>query len=70
MNDCLIVDVCALCGDGNWHVRGVDAVMPYSVIGCCEIDKHRSGLLSRKDILDVLCQQGYLTYSLPPVFKS
>jgi len=44
--------------------------MPYSVVGCCEIDKHSSGLLSRKAILDVLCQQGDLIYSRPRVSKT
>jgi len=38
--------------------------MPYSVAGCCEIGKHSSGLLSRKSILDVLCQQGDLVYGM------
>jgi len=48
-----------------------DAVVPYTVTGCCEVDKHSSGLLfSRKAILDVLCQQGYLVYGRPPVSKS
>jgi len=37
--------------------------MPYSVVGYCEIDKHTSDLLlSRKTILDVLRQQGFLIY--------
>jgi len=36
------------------------AAMPYSVVGCCEINKHSSGLPSRKDILDVLRQQSDL----------
>jgi len=31
-----------------------------SILGCCDIDKHSSGLLSRKAILDVLRQQGDL----------
>jgi len=45
--------------------------MPYSVVGCCEIDKHSSGFfLSRKPILDVLCQQGDLVYGRPPVSKA
>ena len=44
--------------------------MPYSVVGCCEIDKHSSGLLSRKAILDVLCQQRDLIYARPPVSKA
>jgi len=38
-----------------------EAAVPYQVLRCCEVDKHRSGLLfSRKTILDVLCQQGDL----------
>ena len=45
--------------------------MPYSVVGCCEVNKHSSGLLfSRKAILYVLCQQGDLVYGLPPVSKA
>jgi len=40
------------------------------IVGCCEVDKHSSGLLfSRKAILDVLCQQGDLVYGRPPVSK-
>jgi len=35
--------------------------MPYSVVSCCEVDKHSPGiLLSPKAILDVLFQQGDL----------
>jgi len=37
-----------------------EAAVPYSVVGCCEVDKHNSGLFSWKAILDVLCQQGDL----------
>jgi len=44
--------------------------MPYSVEGCCEIDKHCTGLLSQKDILGVLRQQGDLIYGRPPVSKT
>ena len=45
--------------------------MPYSVAGCCEVGKHSFGLLlSRKAILDVLCQQGDLVYGRPPVSKA
>jgi len=48
-----------------------DVVVPYSVVGCCEVDKHSSGLLfSRKAILEVLCQQGDLVYGRPPVSKA
>jgi len=40
--------------------------MPYSVVGCCEVDKHSSGFLfSRKAVLNVLCQQGALVYGRP-----
>jgi len=40
-----------------------ETAMPYTVVGCCEIDEHSSGLLlSRKAMLDVLCQQGDLIY--------
>jgi len=47
-----------------------EAAVPCSVLGCCEVDKHSSGLLfSRKAILDVLCQQGDLVYGRPPVSK-
>ena len=43
----------------------------HSVVGCCEVDKHSSGLLvSRKAILDVLCQQNDLVYGRPPVLKA
>ena len=45
--------------------------MPYSVVGCCEADKHSSDLLfSRNVILDVLCQQSDLVYGRPPVSKA
>ena len=44
--------------------------MPYSVVGCCEVDEHKSGLLlSRKAILDAFCQQGDLVYGRTPVSK-
>jgi len=39
-----------------------EAVVPYNVIGCCEVDKHSSSLLFvQKAICNVLRQQGYLT---------
>jgi len=45
--------------------------MPYSVVGCCEVDKHSSGFfLSGKIILDSLCQQGDLVYGRPHVSKA
>ena len=45
--------------------------MPYGIVGCCEVDKHSSGLLfSRKAILDVLCQQRDLVYGRPLVSKA
>ena len=48
-----------------------EAAVPYSVVGCCEVDKHTCGLLfSRKTILDVLYQQGDLVYGRPPVSKA
>ena len=48
-----------------------EAAVPYSVIGCCKVDKHSSGLLfSQKVILDVLCQQGDLVYGRPLVSKA
>ena len=48
-----------------------EAAVPYGVVGCCEVDKHSSGLLfSGKAILDVLCQQGDLVYSRPPVSEA
>jgi len=44
--------------------------MPYSVVGCYVMDKHSSGLPSRKAILDVLCQQSDLIYGRPHVSKA
>ena len=45
-----------------------EAAVPCGVVGCCEVDKHSSGLLfSWNAILDVLCQQGDLIYGRPPV---
>ena len=39
------------------------ATVPFSVIGCCEVDKHSSSLLfSWKAVHNVLCQQGDLVY--------
>jgi len=50
---------------------GGETVIPYNVVGCCEIDKHSSGLFPyRKSNLDVLCQQGDLIYGRPPVSKA
>jgi len=47
-----------------------EAAVPHSVVGCCEVDKHSSGLLfSQKAIFNVLCQQGDLVYGRPPVSK-
>jgi len=46
-----------------------EAAVPYGVVGCCEINKHSSSLLSQKIILNVLCQQGVLVCSQPPVSK-
>jgi len=47
-----------------------EAAVSCSVVGCCEVDKHSSGILfSRKTILDVLCQQGDLVYGRPLVSK-
>jgi len=43
--------------------------MPCSVVGCCEVDKHSSGLLSRKAIFDVLRLQVDLIYGRPAVSK-
>jgi len=40
--------------------------MLHSVLGCCEIDKY-SLRLSRKAILDFLCQQENPIYRRPPV---
>jgi len=51
------------------QLAGEDAV-PHGVVGCCEVDKHSSGLIfSWKAILDVLCQQGDLVYGWPPLPK-
>ena len=48
-----------------------EAAVPYGVVGCCEIDKHSSGLLfSRKAVIDVLRQQVDLVYGRPPVTKT
>jgi len=47
-----------------------EGAVPYSVAGCCEVDKHSSGLLCWKAILDVLCQQGDLVYGRPPLSKA
>jgi len=48
-----------------------ESAVPYSVVGCCEVDKHSFGLLfSRKVILDVLCQQRDLVYGRTPVSKA
>ena len=47
-----------------------EAVVPYGVVGCCEVDKRSSGLFSWKAILDVLWRQGNLVYSRPPVLKA
>jgi len=44
--------------------------MPYSVIGCCEIDKHSFDLLCQKAIVDILCHQGDLIYGRTPVLKA
>jgi len=61
---------------GPWHSSPLrtlvgEAVVPWSVEGCCVVDKHSSGLLfSWKAILDVLCQQGDLVYGWPPVSKA
>ena len=45
--------------------------MPCSAGGCCEIYEHSSGrLLSRKAILDALCQQSDLIYCRPSVSKA
>ena len=44
-----------------------EVAMPYSAVGCCEVDRHSSCLLfSWKAILDVLCRQGDLVYGRPP----
>jgi len=44
--------------------------VPYGIVGCCEIDKHSYGFLSRKTTIDVLCQQGDLVYGRPPMSKA
>jgi len=44
--------------------------MAYSVGGCCEVDTYSSGILLRKSLLDILCQQGDLVYGRPPVSKA
>jgi len=53
------------------HQLAGEAVVPYSILGCCEVDQHGSDLLfSRKAVLDVLCQQGGLVHGRPPVCKA
>ena len=48
-----------------------ETAVPYGVAGCCEVDKHSSGLIfSSKAILDILCQQGDLNYGRPPVSEA
>jgi len=48
-----------------------EAAVPCSVLVCCEIEKHSTGLLfSQKAILDVLCQQGDFFCGRPPVSKA
>jgi len=48
-----------------------EAAVPYSVVGCCEVDIHSSGFLfSRKTIFDVLRQQGDFVYGRPPVSEA
>ena len=38
-----------------------EVTVPYSIIGCCEVNKHSSGLLFRqKALLNVLSQQSDL----------
>jgi len=44
--------------------------VPYTVVGCCEMDIHSYRLLCRKGILDVLFQQGELVYGLSPLSKA
>jgi len=36
----------------KWQLQQLagEAAVPYGVIGCCEVDKHSSGLLNRKAI--------------------
>jgi len=54
-----------------WLQLAGEAAVPYGAVGCCEVDKHSSGLLfSWKAILDVLCQQGDLIYGQPPVSEA
>ena len=48
-----------------------EAAVPYTVVGCGEVDKHSSDLLfSRKAIPDVLCQQSDQVYGRPLVSKA
>ena len=47
-----------------------EAAVPYSFIGCCEVDKHSYGLLfSQKAILNACVNRG-LVYGRPPVSKA
>jgi len=48
-----------------------EVAVPHGVVSCCEVDKHSfSLLLSREDILDVLCQLVGLVYGRHLVSKS
>ena len=39
-----------------------EAAMPDSVISCCQVDKHGTGLLSLKRIFDILLEQNGLVH--------
>ena len=51
------------------QLAGEEAV-PYSVVGCSEVKRHRSSLLSQKAILGALYQQVDLVYDWPPISKA
>jgi len=51
----MIMQTMCLSGSNHSNLQ-VQPRIPYSVVGCCEIDKHSSGLLSKRAILDGLHQ--------------
>jgi len=48
-----------------------EATVPYSAVGCCEVDKHNSAFLAEKlSLMSCVSRQGDLIYGRPPVSKS
>jgi len=64
----MILWTMCLSGSNRSTLAG-ESAMPYSAVGNCEIEKHNSGLLCRKPILDILRQQGDLIYGRLPTSK-